>query len=237
MERKPDCLMPKFDPNRSTTNDVVRGAIIPASCAAAGPCAYACIAHENLEKVATVMVKLKAGEYESLRNQLDKRDALGMSFWLCCFCVDQHSGICGSFAPEPTREEPDYDTAMKEWETKKKDTVTGEGFTLCTCGKPKHFNTSQECEMNKFAEMMKRLSELAPAYAQHLSHIIVVDEGFETLKRIWVLAEIHRGQELRLPQYAMQISEGQGQEHEEKLKNIRDDIDIRKCVASRAEDK
>lgn len=153
-----------------------------------------------------VAAELHEHKFEELRLRLDRRDALEMSFWGCLFCVNQHAGICGSFAPEPLPDQKDYKVAHAEWTQNTRDPVTGEAFPICRCTHAKNWNDSNDCEMDKFDAMMAVLHEEAPRVAQRCHHMIVVDRHFEVFSRICVMAEIAKGQELELTQHAMLFS-------------------------------
>eukprot|EP00929_Paragymnodinium_shiwhaense_P091172 TRINITY_DN51204_c0_g1_i1.p1 TRINITY_DN51204_c0_g1~~TRINITY_DN51204_c0_g1_i1.p1 ORF type:complete len:1580 (+),score=438.80 TRINITY_DN51204_c0_g1_i1:194-4933(+) len=230
-----------------------------------GNCAYSTVVQDDKPTLATVMVShhwknlfchlvasmlafalgdtsyegaaedLREKRFEDLRVRLDRRDALQMTFWGCLFCVNQHVSICGSFPPPPPESRPDYETAIVNYKRDTSDPLTGNAFQACTCGAKKHWNDSSECEMDKFDAMMAVLNHEAPKVAQRLHHVIVVDKRFEVFSRIWVMAEIAKGQELELTQTAMLYS-GSTSLCADDVEHVRQTLDIRNCTASRKED-
>ena len=97
--------------------------------------------------------------------------------------------------------------------------------------------------------MMAVLDKEVPGAVQRkLSHIIVVDQAFEVFTRIWVMAEIAKGQELELNQVAMLFPAPERLQKAAarrsvvpasaaaEVARVRETLDIRKCKASRQED-
>ena len=96
--------------------------------------------------------------------------------------------------------------------------------------------------------MMAVLDKEVPGAIQRkLGHIIVVDQAFEVFSRIWVMAEIAKGQELELNQVAMLFPPPERMKAASRrslvpasaaaeVARIRETLDIRKCKASRQED-
>merc|ERR1719401_314701 len=186
-----DNVMPSFDARRSTTNDVVRQAIIPLSRDSApgvGGKALASVWSHDIHLRAHCMVThnwsntflhLVAGVLadavgedcyhdvaEELLSGADGRANLAAALeqagtmdrvvWICAFSINQHAGICGGFGPPPDQESTSY----LEWDAKRRDSVSGEKFAVCSCRQPKAFNdTPSTCEMNKFDDMMRFLYE------------------------------------------------------------------------------
>merc|ERR1712136_195369 len=74
--------MPWFDPDRSTTSDVVRAAIIADAL--------------EVRSYDPIAQKLKNPyKIKSVRDDLSSKDLLGTTYWVCAFSVNQHRGICG----------------------------------------------------------------------------------------------------------------------------------------------
>ncbi|CAJ1339145.1 unnamed protein product [Effrenium voratum] len=251
-----------------------------------GSCAYSTAAGGNAACLATVMVShhwrnlfchlvaavvafalgetsyeatakcLVEKDFESLRQRLDRRDALRSTFWLCLFCVNQHASICnglpGAPLPREGQREEEHREALEYHHRETHDPVTQQHFELCGCATTKHWNNSSLCEMDdKFDAMMAALDKEVPKAVQRkLNHVIVVDRSFEVFSRIWVMAEIAKAQELELTQVAMLFPPP------EKLKanptgkrrtqvpasaalevaRVRETLDVRNCKASRRED-
>lgn len=205
-------VMPHYDPWRSTTNDVVRQAIIPLSRTQHGGVAYAemlkqdalpaqCLVTHTwssifvdlvaavvadalgLKDYAEIADALAAGRHAALLEELSIRGNPYQAYWLCAFCINQHAGICGGFAHEP----PQGTVAHAKWDSSRKDSVTGDVFMCCDCNQPKFFNDSpDECELNKFDHMMSLLQKEVPGFCQ----LVVVDRKFEVFSRIWCVAEL-----------------------------------------------
>ncbi|CAE7616982.1 LRK10L-1.1 [Symbiodinium sp. CCMP2592] len=216
--------MPHFDPCRSTTHDVVRQAIIPASRQGSGGMSYAellqqtghvanrmpdcmvthswsnlfldlvaavvadALGHDEYDKVAHC---LRQGHVETLRQQLLTKGTLGNSYWICCFCVNQHSSICAGPGPAPTEA-----AARVRWERNCRDTVTGEPLTFCDCLEPKLANDDADCEVNKFDAMMLWLQYKNP----RLRQLVAVDRKFDVFSRSWCIAELVAAHGADIPQ-------------------------------------
>eukprot|EP00931_Biecheleriopsis_adriatica_P055337 TRINITY_DN32689_c0_g2_i2.p1 TRINITY_DN32689_c0_g2~~TRINITY_DN32689_c0_g2_i2.p1 ORF type:complete len:1177 (-),score=214.66 TRINITY_DN32689_c0_g2_i2:76-3606(-) len=251
-----------------------------------GPCAYSSLAEDNRPVLATVMVShhwrnlfshlvaavvafalgktsyegvvqaLQNKDFEDLRQQLDRRDVLQMTCWLCLFCVNQHASICAGLPPPPSvnsaKPTPADKEALDYYHRETHDPITGLRFELCSCGAKKHWNDSPDCEMDKFDAMMGVLDKEVPrAVHRKLIHMIVVDRSFEVFSRIWVMAEVAKGQELELSQVAMlfetEVADADKQSAKRRasvvpssvaseMRRIGENLDIRKCKASRQED-
>ena len=83
--------------------------------------------------------ELSKGQEEEIKARLHARGSLGLEYWICAFCINQHASICGSSMGV-------------------RDTVTGDVLPSCDCVTPKFFNdTPVQCELNKFDDMMGHL--------------------------------------------------------------------------------
>ncbi len=158
--------MPHFDPEKHTTADVVRLAIIPASagmqCSMAevmmGGCPtrpQAMVTHNwgNLfrDLVAAVCAHaLGEAEFHHVAHLLDRDiDALSgliarsgnmrHTYWICAFSINQHCTICGANPGDAV------------------DPVTLLIHPVCSCGKTK-VSDGVLCEVNKFHDMMELLT-------------------------------------------------------------------------------
>ncbi|CAJ1455023.1 unnamed protein product, partial [Effrenium voratum] len=250
-----------------------------------GSCAYSTAAGGNAACLATVMVShhwrnlfchlvaavvafalgetsyeatakcLVEKDFESLRQRLDRRDALRSTFWLCLFCVNQHASICnglpGAPLPREGQREEEHREALEYHHRETHDPVTQQHFELCGCATTKHWNNSSLCEMDKFDAMMAALDKEVPKAVQRkLNHVIVVDRSFEVFSRIWVMAEIAKAQELELTQVAMLFPPPEklkanptGKRRSQvpasaalEVARVRETLDVRNCKASRRED-
>eukprot|EP00928_Gymnodinium_smaydae_P042860 TRINITY_DN28831_c0_g2_i1.p1 TRINITY_DN28831_c0_g2~~TRINITY_DN28831_c0_g2_i1.p1 ORF type:complete len:704 (+),score=67.60 TRINITY_DN28831_c0_g2_i1:30-2114(+) len=239
-------VMPHFDADVHTTADVVRQAIIPLS--RSGSCAFSSLAHGNaqlspsklvshtwggkfLHLVAAVVADaLGETEFTSsvfllkhhmagLVKELRRSGRLHDVYWICAFCVSQHSSICAS---NPRGE---------------RDSVTRRVHPTCNCGASKYFNDSPplradgksiSCELNKFSDMISFLA----ASNERFEQVIAVDEHFDLFNRAWVVAEIARSHSLGVRQNMKVMHASALSEHTESLKLLQ----IEQMRASRPED-
>lgn len=146
--------MPHFDPAQHKTADVVRQAIIPMSqeqsCSLTEilmdksvlpdrmvthswsnqfACLIACVVADALElpSYAPCLSRLEGDEMEALKSELYWKGKLNTAYWICCFCINQHAGICG-FVPSYMQ-----------------DPVTGVVPAACTCQHPKYWSDTDPC--------------------------------------------------------------------------------------------
>ncbi|CAE8716853.1 unnamed protein product [Polarella glacialis] len=258
-----EAVMPSYDPWRSTTNDVVRGAIIPLSRAGNFGLAYAhcllgarastsatlpdCMVSHTwsalfLDLVAAVVADaLELDEYRKVAQRLAAPGGVRkllqevqrkscQRYWICAFCVNQHSGICNGFGSEPT---PGGDQHSR-WDAGRRDTVSGQVFRLCSCSEPKYFDGPM-CEMNKFDEMMGLLQRRQP----NLRHLVAVDRRFELFSRAWCVAELVQSYLSNLPQTVILLSNRALDVQAEDLEtyNCLATLTVLECKASREEDR
>jgi len=250
--------MPSFDPQRSTTRDVVWEAIIPLSrddADSAGGTALSARWRPEGGLLAEKMVthawsnvfthlvaavvsdacgdseyehfipKLAEGQIEQIKEKLRSSDSLHSVYWICAFCVNQHSCICGGFGSAPQTL-----SDFHMWDRMRRNSVTGELFPTCPCHQPKFLNAHpDQCELNKFHAMMALLATRQPAF----SLIIAADQRFDVLTRVWCIAEIAEAESSNIEQnlvlYNAQAIDG----HYQMLKRL----DVNNCEASRPEDK
>ncbi|CAK0864028.1 unnamed protein product, partial [Prorocentrum cordatum] len=247
-------VMPYFDPYRHTTEDVVRGAIIPLSADSKTSMAeimmdhrpvlpdkmvthnwgnifsdlVAAIASDALSEVEYCKVAvLLINDIDTLMRWVAQSKVGSRTYWVCAFSVNQHTSICAANL------------------CSRRDSVTNEHYPLCTCGLPKAFNTtppltsngqcsrprrqSLACEMNKFDQLMMSLSAGNDKFAQ----VVAVDKSFEIFNRAWCVAEIAAAgstgmsQSLQLPSLT----------HLEKKQGGLVDLKITSAQASMPEDK
>ncbi|CAK9094118.1 Uncharacterized protein SCF082_LOCUS44250 [Durusdinium trenchii] len=240
-------VMPGFHPARSTTNDVVRQAIIPLSAPSQRSehgQAYACKVGErqpasrmvthNWDNIFSHLVAAILADafdvpsYGPFLMHLDEklpalRDELAkVSYWICAFTVNQHSSICGGFGPAPQGDD------FAAWDRKRYDSVTGEAYPLCGCATPKFFNKDWDLtELNKFDPMMECMS----LRYSDMRQVIAVDERLDLFTRAWCIAEMHMAHKLQILQRVKlydldMLVDTPHFEH----------LDIQKCKASRKED-
>ncbi|CAK9023250.1 unnamed protein product [Durusdinium trenchii] len=155
------------------------------------PC-YECVLRDD---------RLSPKELGALRAELYWKNKLETKYWICCFAVNQHAGICNSMP--------------------RMDPVTHRSPMPCACDHPKYWSDTEplrdgqsvNCEMNKFDDMMSCIASFNPRFSQ----LIAVDRDFKLFTRAWCVAEIHRAQSMRLAQRMSIFSEGNLREHEEWL--------------------
>lgn len=178
-------LMPDFEAEESTTAEVVKAAIIPAS--AKEGLAYSSIAHTE-PRMATRMVSHNWANkfshlvaavvadafdiplYEDLVTQmlpsslpqlieeLRKAGRLETVYWICAFSVNQHRSICKRQG--------------------------------CNCDSVMHLSGSPECEMDKFDDMMEYMFHDTKGTPGTRRHVVAMDKHGELFSRAWVVAEL-----------------------------------------------
>jgi len=132
----------------------------------------------GLSTYEAVLPRLKPAELPVLMKELHQKGFLGISYWVCAACVNQHAGIC---SVNPGQQQ---------------DPVSCRVHPVCSCGHQKFWNITPPlrfdgegilCEMNKFDDMMLYLSANDPSFRQ----VIAVDREFELFQRAWCVSEIH----------------------------------------------
>ena len=160
------------------------------------------------------------------REQLQERGALLLTYWVCAFSVNQHASICAGFGPAPV----ECTAEWHEWNSQKRDSVTGAEIQLCGCREPKFFNDEPvECEMNKFDHMMAYLCMRVDGFKQ----VVAIDENFDLFSRAWCLAELAEAEARKMPQSVKIQSEASLDRHYDRLALL----NVLACRAARAEDK
>jgi len=175
---------------------------------------------------------IENGNLDLVEDRLAQLGALDTGYWICAFCVNQHAGICGGFG-DPPEEGTD---AYSKWDAKRRDSVTGEVFPVCECAHPKFFNDSPEnCEMNKFDDMMAKLCKEVPGFLQ----LVAVDEKFVLFSRAWCVAELVEASRCGIGQHVQiksrrhfDISESDMAIYKKLAR-----LTVAECEASREEDK
>ena len=234
-------LMPHFDPRRSTTNDVVRHAVIPESRVGElgkslaevlpkkprkHPKPPRMVTHHWANRFSDLVAVVVANGLgskrwdsiaESLRNHDEKslkeqlEDKVDLEYWLCAICINQHASICGNSMGVA-------------------DTVTKEVLPSCNCSTPKFFNEHPgECELNKFDDMMAHLHRQYSGFLQ----VVAVDRDFNLFTRAWCVAELAEAHASNLEQHVVIHSPQVLEEHSGNLSHLK----VQECNASRAADK
>jgi len=251
--------MPNFDPQVHTTNDVARRAIIPLSRAGSGGVAYAqvlepasgeaswpscLVTHDwrNLfvNLVAAVLADaLGQNEYREVLGMLIKQDILGLQaklayagvdsqrYWICCFCVNQHASTCHCFGAAP----PPGSSERARWHSNCFDSRSGDEHPLCPCCEAKFLHGAlDECELNKFDDMLELLVRLDPDFRQ----VVAVDPQLETFGRLWCIAELVQAHNLNMRQSVCLIADSVMELDETCMRLA--NFDVASCSASRQED-
>ncbi|CAE8665054.1 unnamed protein product [Polarella glacialis] len=248
--------MPDFDPHRSTTNDVVRKAVIPLSRMGDGGLALATVWNAGQVKQAQRMVTHNwdniflhlvaaiivdgIGEdntYEAVASQLLVDGGLADLRQKLCNSGSLTSTywVCAFCVNQhasicggfgPTPLEGTQEHTT--YERKKRDSF-GNLLPVCTCKQPKHFNSSPlECELNKFDDMMAYLSR-----SSLLKQVVAVDASFALFSRAWCVAELVEADTSCIPQAVLIRSAESLDQHFDSLNSL----DVRECEASRLEDR
>jgi hypothetical protein len=239
--------MPKFDPMKTTTRDVVRSVIIPKTReVSGGACSFATAygtiefpwkmvthAWDNLfsdliaavvadalgeDTYAEIATKLATLEGTmALMQEVTEKEVDNRSYWICAFCVDQHVSICHNPPAQGTLS----------------DTAPERAYKVCTCNKEKYKNGHPKCEMDKFDQMMSLLKESEETKG-HFMQVIAVDRQFDLFRRAWCLAEISEANLSHIPPRLMLSGESiVTKDKSDKIERL----DVRRCKAYRKEDK
>ncbi|CAE8654899.1 unnamed protein product [Polarella glacialis] len=258
-----EAVMPSYDPWRSTTNDVVRGAIIPL--ARAGNCglAYAdclpgakaststrlpdCMVSHTwsalfLDLVAAIVADaLELDEYGKVAQRLAEpggaqkllQEVRRKSCQRYWICAFCVNQHAGICNGFGSEPTPGSDQHSR-WDAGRRDTVSGDLFKLCSCSEPKYFD-GPLCEMNKFDDMMGLLQHRQP----NLRHLVAVDRRFELFSRAWCVAELVQSYLSNLPQTVLLLSNRALDVQAEDLEtyNCLATLTVLECKASREEDR
>ena len=170
-------------------------------------CLIASVVADALElpSYESVVRRLEGEEMFALKSELYWKNKLDTTYWICCFSINQHAGICG-ISPS-------------------NDPVTGNVPQACSCGHPKYWSDSQplkggqsvKCEMNKFDDMMNCIYSLNPKCSQ----VIAVDLEFNLFTRAWCVAEIHQAQTMCMAQRMIIFSKENLKQHEHWLHDLK----------------
>jgi len=128
---------------------------------------------------------------ERVRSRLAKQQGDTIKYWICAFCVNQHLGICGDFPAQPKEGSPE----AERFKANRVDTVLKTDHRCCSCSEAKHW-VGDQCEMNKFSDLMSLLSRRVPTLRQ----VVAIDRGFDLFSRVWCVAEMVTAHHENLPQ-------------------------------------
>ncbi|CAE7248166.1 vps51 [Symbiodinium sp. CCMP2592] len=152
--------------------------------------------------------RLLQKDVDIIERILEKCGRLHDCYWICAFCVNQHASIC-------------------DCNHHARDSLTAQRYPVCDCGLPKYYE-GDECEMNKFDEMMAFLAARDPNFCQ----VVAVDAEFGVFGRAWCMAEMAQASKLGIRTH-LKLRDKEGLVRTgAKLR----DLDVREMEASREED-
>ncbi|CAE7247289.1 Scn11a [Symbiodinium natans] len=255
--------MPHYDADYSTTNDVVRQAIIPMSRVDDGGVSLAQVLQTNTgadlphamvthswrnnfrDLVAAIIADAgKKDQYWRVANKLNtsqspegllrKLRGLEQRYWICAFCVNQHASICNGFTEAPPRQDI---SDFARWWASRHDSVTKEPLPVCSCCQPKLFSNKDptRCELNKFDDMMTVLHDSVLGFRQ----VVAVDRQLDVFHRAWCVAELVEASRLDMQQVIQvhKTSELDIYSVDTQAYATLATLSVRDCSASRPEDK
>jgi len=242
--------MPHFQPEKSTTNDVVRHAMIPASRRGQLGVALCEVLRPGSGRRVSVLTKDHAPRM--VTHHWGNRfchlvaavtaDALQLTRW------DNVAQQLASGEVDALRRRL-HDDGLQDiqyWicaicinqhasicgnSMGVRDTVTGDVLPSCDCVTPKFFNDHPiQCELNKFDCMMKQLHL---RYSQNFLQVVAIDEDFHMFSRAWCVAELVEAYNSHMDQHVMLHSPTVLEQNSSRLSSLK----VENCAASRPEDK
>jgi len=136
-----------------------------------------------------ILDQLSPARLPNLKSQLASRGLLSLTYWVCAFSVNQHSCICAGFGPEPPLSTEEH----AEFDSKCRDSVTGDLYPLCHCRTVQPLNSHP-------AELFDNMVEYMASCTPGLRQVVVVDENLEVFTRAWVVSELSIAHRLQIPQ-------------------------------------
>lgn len=249
-------VMPSFVARRSTTNDVVRLAVVPFSRVGSGGRAMATLWNRGesvlpqkmvthcwnnifLNLVAALVADgLGISTYEKIASQLLAPDGISTirDRLRVRGSLDGTYWVCAFSVNQHAGicggfgRIPDGTVQRAEWLHKRRDSVSRREYTACDCQEPKFFaDQPARCEMNKFDDMMAFLAR----HVEGFSHVVAVDAEFQLFWRAWCVAELVEGSCTQIPKRLKLSSREALENHYDALAFM----DVQECQASRLEDK
>lgn len=241
----PSSPMPTYDRHLSSTNDVVREAIIPMSRFedGSGGSALATKWNEGQQILAEVMVThawsnlflhlvaavvadgCGCSTYDAIAAELVAGDTEKLKCRLRARNALQTTvWICAFCVNQHASICGGFGNGQSI------NTVSQQVYPVCTCQQPKYFNDQPaDCELNKFDKMMAFLSYYNPAVFRQ---VVACDKSFDLTGRAWCIAELVEAYNCNISQTLVVHSDEGVDEHHYMLKQL----DIRECKASRPED-
>eukprot|EP00405_Crypthecodinium_cohnii_P050651 CAMPEP_0206599430 /NCGR_PEP_ID=MMETSP0325_2-20121206/45181_1 /ASSEMBLY_ACC=CAM_ASM_000347 /TAXON_ID=2866 /ORGANISM="Crypthecodinium cohnii, Strain Seligo" /LENGTH=643 /DNA_ID=CAMNT_0054110513 /DNA_START=39 /DNA_END=1968 /DNA_ORIENTATION=- len=152
------------------------------------------------DEYAPIARKLLSGSrgVRELQWQLEQSGKACIRYWICAFCVNQHTGICNSLAS--TSADPHSPESLRA-KANVVDTVTGAPHQPCSCQQPKH-SDGDLCEMNKFDDLMELLHQKVPELCQ----VVAIDRNFDLFSRVWCVAELVEAHRAKIRQNVCLLS-------------------------------
>lgn len=255
-------IMPHFVPEVSTTNDVVRHAIIPESRTGDEGEALAEVlwrqAHATTGRTSWSVLNLASEEAPRMvthhwGNRFCDLVAavIGDSLHLSRWDSVAEQLIAGDLKPLKKRLRHCGSEDWQYWicaicinqhasicgsSMGVRDTVTGEVLPSCDCLTPKYFNDHPiQCELNKFDCMMKLLHRRHSATGGGTAflQVVAIDRDFSLFSRAWCVAELVEAYNSKMDQHVMLHSPEVLERNSARLKSLK----VEECSASRIEDK
>lgn len=223
---------PSYNPRVHTTNDVVRGAIIPLPVRMSRGYALAdMMSKTDLERpfpdcmvthdwhnlfshlVAAVMAdSFDKDEYGPIAEMLCTSDGVKSlrrrllevdgASRRYCICAFCVNLHAGICGGFPPAP-PECTPECERWDAMMHDSATGDVHQLCTCCEPKYFRDSPElCDMYKFDDMVLLLN----IRTQNFRQVIAIDRQFDLFTRAWCVAELVQARIAHIPQYICLMS-------------------------------
>ncbi|CAK9006965.1 unnamed protein product [Durusdinium trenchii] len=253
-------VMPSFDPQRSTTTDVVRMAIIPLSRNQApqaggralasiwsnsAPVPAQCMVTHNwsnlfLHLVAAILADaLGKDYYHGIAEKLLTKRGTGEleaaiqieGAWSLTYWVCAFSINQHACICDNYGSPPPVDPdQFSQWAARHSDTVTGKLYPLCQCGQRKV--SAGEPNTCEVNKFHWMMRHLAKVQ-DGFSHLVVADVKFEVFTRAWCIAEIVESEASTIPKRIKVHSENALDHNYYSLACI----DVRDCQASRQEDR
>ncbi|OLP98862.1 hypothetical protein AK812_SmicGene18652 [Symbiodinium microadriaticum] len=189
--------MPHFDPCWSTTHDVVRQAIIPASRQGSGGMSYAELLQQTGHAANRMPDCMVTHSWSNLFLDLVAAvvaDALGQEYDKVARCLRQGhvETLRQQLLTRGTLGNSYWFMGSYKWGCKQ----AGEPLTFCDCREPKLANDDPDCEVNKFDAMMLWLQYKNP----RLRQLVAVDRKFDVFSRSWCIAELMAAHGADIPQ-------------------------------------
>ncbi|CAK9006901.1 Uncharacterized protein SCF082_LOCUS9225 [Durusdinium trenchii] len=185
----------------------------------------------GLDEYHQIASQMSSGKLTEVKQRLAAEGVLYKRYWICCFCVNQHTSICNGVG-----EAPSDPAALVRWDRNRRDTATGQLLSFCDCKEPKVLNDQPDkCELNKFHVMMLWLQQHNPNFRQ----LVSVDCEFTVFERAWCVAELVAAHNAEMPQSVCMYSNRAFDLDAEDLSTYQKltNLSVANSLSSRPEDK